>query len=316
MAANWNPRRFVISAQICLDLLFRTKSVIPCNSCQVVKHKGGWFVDQRQNHLQIFLKIENISGLWFTNPSLWISNSKQRDETPIPGDRSVDLDWCWWNWCWWCGLYCGWRHQCFGVDGDTSALASHWCQIKGEQFPRQMSATLVASCYDKHNIITTWKFIKKIIIFIQSLCDIMTNPLQSDHYLSGSRQGDIEPELHLSSLSPAPIQPGSTGECGGGQKIIWCDIFFQLCWSLYSSPGRSCNPIPIRCEHGAGNAGPGGRKTWVRFSFIPHIHSAEILRYPFTLWSSHCLLKYKLYKIRREWTMVMGRLGVPKKKEN
>ena len=123
MAANWNPRRFVISAQICLDLLFRTKSVIPCNSCQVVKHKGGWFVDQRQNHLQIFLKIENISGLWFTNPSLWISNSKQRDETPIPGGsfcrprlvlvKLTDADgvvsiaapvlWCWW-----------W-HQCFGV---------------------------------------------------------------------------------------------------------------------------------------------------------------------------------------------------------
>ena len=41
------------SAQICYS----------CNSCQVVKHKGGWFVDQRQNHLQIFLKIENISGL-------------------------------------------------------------------------------------------------------------------------------------------------------------------------------------------------------------------------------------------------------------
>ena len=164
MAANWNPRRFVISAQICLDLLFRTKSVIPCNSCQVVKHKGGWFVDQRQNHLQIFLKIENISGLWFTNPSLWISNSKQRDETPI---RSVDLDWCWWNWL----MLMVWsllRHQCFGVDGDTSALASHWCQIKGEQFPRQMSATrdtLVASCYDKHNIITTWKIINKRFLF-------------------------------------------------------------------------------------------------------------------------------------------------------
>ena len=54
----------------------------------------------------------------------------------------------------------------------------------------------------------------------------MTNPLQSDHYLSGSRQGDIEPELHLSSLSPAPIQPGSTGEGRGGKRSS--DVIFSF----------------------------------------------------------------------------------------
>ena len=53
----------------------------------------------------------------------------------------------------------------------------------------------------------------------------MTNPLQSDHYLSGSRQGDIEPELHLSSLSPASIQPGSAGE-GGGRRSS--DVIFSF----------------------------------------------------------------------------------------
>ena len=56
----------------------------------------------------------------------------------------------------------------------------------------------------------------------------MTNPLQSDHYLSGSRQGDIEPELHLSSLSPAPIQPGSAGECGGCCGRRSSDVIFSF----------------------------------------------------------------------------------------
>lgn len=80
---------------------------------------------------------------------------------------------------------------------------------------------------------------------------------------------------------------------GGSVLIIWCDIFFQPHWSLHSGwqvgPCWGCNPIPIRCAPPTSLPPlplPHGGKTWVRFCYIPNLHSAEILRYPLP-----CLLK-------------------------
>ena len=145
MGANWNPLQI---CYFCSKLLFLPRFARICYSCpnllfplpvhtswcQVVKYKGGWFVDQRQDHLHKYWDFSTLP-LSFQIPALKKqSNSNPRVRFPNPtqvswGTRQPSGDSVWSLFL----LLCIWWHH----DPPSSALVSD----KRGQFPRQLRDT-------------------------------------------------------------------------------------------------------------------------------------------------------------------------------